>query len=265
MDWRNMLIPADAVLERIRPGMSVFLSTGAAEPRTLVKHLMAADSANLQDLELIQIVSLADAISLKNLQSQKFRLRTFFSGWVAEEAIAAGHVDLIPCHPSRIPELLENRKVRVDAVFVQITPPDKDGYSSLGVSVDAARLAMEQADLVVGEINTRIPRTLGDTFVPISEFDMLVRSDEPPVYFERWPVEPVYDLIAANIEPLIEDQSCIAFSMGPLFEAVGRALIRKTHLGIHSPYFSDALMDLIQSGAVTNRYKERFKRKSITS
>jgi len=265
MEWRKMLVSADAVLERLRPGMSVFLSTGAAEPRTLVKHLLAGHSAKLQDLELIQILSLADAISLKNLQSQKFRLKTFFSGWVADEAITAGHVDLIPCCLSRIPKLLEKRKVRVDIVFVQITPPDKDGYSSLGVSVDVARLAMEQANLVVGEINTRVPRTLGDTFVQIADFDMLVQSDEPPVYFERWPAEPVYDLIAANIEPLIEDRSCIAFSMGPLFEAVGRALTGKQHLGIHSPFFSDALMDLVKSGAVTNRYKDLFKRKSITS
>jgi acyl-CoA hydrolase/GNAT superfamily N-acetyltransferase len=265
MEWEKLRVPADAVLERIRPGMSVFLSTGAAEPRTLVKHLMAASSAKLQDLELIQIVSFADAISLKNLQSQKFRLKTFFSGWVADEAITAGHVDLIPCYLSRIPELIEKRKVRVDAVFVQITPPDKDGYSSLGVSVDVARRAMEPASLVVGEINTRVPRTLGDTFVQISEFDMLVQADEPPVFIERWPAEPVYDLIAANIEPLIEDRSCLAFSMGPLFEAVGRALTRKRHLGIHSPFFSDALMDLVKSGAVTNRYKELFKRKSITS
>jgi acyl-CoA hydrolase len=265
MEWRKMLVSADDVLAQIRPGMSVFLSTGAAEPRTLVKHLMASHSANLQDLELIQIVSFADAISMKNLQSQKFRLKTFFSGWVADEEISAGHVDLIPCNLSRIPELLERRKIRVDIVFVQITPPDKDGYSSLGVSVDVARLAMEQANLVVGEINTRIPRTLGDTFVRISDFDMLVKSDEPPVYFERSPAEPVYDLIAANIEQLIEDQSCIAFSLGPLFEAVSRSLTRKQHLGIHSPFFSDALMDLVKSGAVTNRHKELFKRKSITS
>jgi len=265
MDWRKMLVSAEAVLERIRPGMSIFLSTGSAEPRMLVKHLMAAHSAKLQDLELIQIVSFADAISLKNLQSQKFRLKTFFSGWVADEAITSGHVDLIPCELSRIPELLEKRKIRVDVVFVQITPPDKDGYSSLGVSVDVARLAMEQAKLVVGEINIQVPRTLGDTFVQISDFDMLVQSDEPPVYFERWVTDPVYDQIAANIESLIEDQSCIAFSVGPLFEAVSRVLTCKMHLGIHSPLFSDALMDLVRSGAVTNRYKELFKRKSITS
>jgi len=265
MEWKKTLVSVDTVLKRLRPGMRVFLSTGAAEPRTLVKHLMAAQSANIQDLELIQIVSFGDAISLQNLQSQKFRLKTFFSGWVADEAIAAGHVDLIPCFLSCVPELLEKQKVMVDIVFVQITPPDKDGYSSLGVSVDVARLAMEHADLVVGEINTQIPRTMGDTFVPISDFDFLVQSDEPPVYFKRWPTEPVYDLIAANIEPLVDDQSCIAFSMGPLFESVSRVLTHKQNLGIHSPFFSDALMDLVKSGAVTNRFKELFRRKSITS
>lgn len=245
--------------------MSVFLSTGAAEPRTLVRRLMEARRSNIQDLELIQIVSFADANSLYTRPSDIFRLKTFYSGWVADEAITAGHVDLIPCHLSRIPELLEKGKVRVDMVFVQITPPDADGYSSLGVSVDVARLAMEKAAVVVGEINRHVPRTLGDTFVHMSNFDLLVQSDELPIYFERWPVIPVFDRIAANIEPLIDDRSCLAFSMGPLFEAVSAKLKYKTHLGIHSPFFSDALMDLVKSGAVTNRYKELFRRKSLTS
>ncbi|BBO74787.1 hypothetical protein DSCW_22040 [Desulfosarcina widdelii] len=265
MDWKQKRVSAEAVIQRLRPGMRVFLSTGPAEPRTLVNQLMVTQSSNLQDLELIQLLSLADAISLKNLQSHKFRLKTFFSGWVADEAIAAGHVDLIPCYLSRIPALLEKRKIRVDAVFVQITPPDPNGFSSLGVSVDVARLAMEQASLAVGEINPWVPRTLGDTFVPISDFDMLVESDMPPVTFERPMVDPVFDLIATNMEPLIMDGSCLAFSIGPLFEAVGRRLTGKQHLGIHSPFFSDALMDLVNSGAVTNRYKERFRRKSIAS
>ena len=265
MEINYKIVSPDKVFEKIRPGMSVFLSTGTAEPRTLVKHLMSSKSYKLQDLELIQIVSFADAISSKNLQSQKFRLKTFFSGWIAEEEISAGHVDLIPCPLARIPQLIENQKIQIDVVFVQITPPDKEGYSSLGVSVDIARLAMEQAKLVVGEVNSKIPRTLGDTFVHVSDFDMLVKSEEPPVFFERWPVGPVYTQIAKNIEPLIEDRSCLAFSMGPLFEGISKTLKQKKHLGIHSPFFSDALMDLMLSGAVTNRYKETFNRKSITS
>lgn len=265
MQWRKLLTSPDRVIAKIRPGMRVFLSTGCAEPRTLVKYLMAGQGNNLQDLELIQIVSFADAISLHNLQSQKFRLKTFFSGWVADEAITAGQVDLIPCPLAGIPRLIEDGKVMVDAAFVQITPPDQDGYCSLGVAVDVARLAMEKAAWSVGEIHCGIPRTYGDTFVHISAFDMLVEADEQPVYFPRWPMEPTFDQIADNIAALIEDRSCIAFSIGPLYEAVAAKLTAKRHLGIHSPFFSDALMDLVKSGAVSNWHKEFFRGKALTS
>jgi acyl-CoA hydrolase/RimJ/RimL family protein N-acetyltransferase len=265
MPWKNLLTSPERVIAKIRPGMRVFLSTGCAEPRTLVKHLMAAKGGNLQDLELIQIVSFADAICLNNLQSQKFRLKTFFSGWVADEAITAGQVDLIPCPLARVPQLVEDGKVIVDTAFVQITPPDKDGYCSLGVAVDMARLAMQKADWSVGEVHAGLPRTFGDTFVHISAFDMLVEADEPPVYFPRWPVAPVFDQIAENIASLIEDKSCIAFSIGPLYEALTPKLSTKRHLGIHSPFFSDALMDLVKSGAVSNWHKEFFRGKALTS
>ena len=100
--------------------------------------------------------------------------------------------------------------------FVQITPPNEAGYCSLGVAVDVGRQAMEQASLVVGEINPDIPITQGDTFVPLSDFDFLVRSTEKPIYFERWPVDKVFDRVAANVASVIEDGSCLAFSLGPL-------------------------------------------------
>jgi acyl-CoA hydrolase len=124
---------------------------------------------------------------------------------------------------------------------------------------------MEQASLVVGEINTRIPFTFGDTIVSTSDFDFLIESTEPPIYFKRWPVNNVMDQVAANIAHVIEDGDCISFFSGSLFEALGRHLTHKRHLGIHSSYFTDALMDLVKSGAVTNYRKEVFRGKSIAS
>ena len=227
MRWKEKIVSLDEAVKQLQPGMRVYISSGSAEPRALIKHLMASKNPNIQDLELIQIASFADAISLQNLKRQKFRLKVFFSGWMAGEAIASGHVDLIPCDPYRIPELFQKGKIKVDAVLVQITPPDENGYCSLGLSVDAVRPAMDQASLLVGEINPLVPRTTGDTSVLVSVFDMLVESDEQPVYFQRNPVDPVFERIADHIEPLIEDQSCIAFSLGPLFEAVGPALSRQ--------------------------------------
>lgn len=263
--WEERVVAPAQILEKIKPGMSIFVGTGLAEPRTLVKHLMASDANNLQDLEMIQLVSFGDAVSLKELGSLKYRLKTFFAGWAASEAITEGHVDLIPSRFARIPQLIESGRIPIDVAFVQITPPNIAGYSSLGVAVDVARHAMKQASLVVGEINTSMPLTFGDTFVSISDFHLLVRSTEEPIYFPRWPVHPVFDRVAENVASVIEDGSCIAFSNGPLFEALGRHLAHKRHLGVHSPFFTDALMDLVESGAVTNRHKQIFRGKSLAS
>lgn len=265
IQWEERIVSPDEVLKMIEPGMNIFLGTGVAEPRTLVKHLMNSDTGNLQDLELSQLVSLGDAISANELHSQKYRLKTFFSGWEANEAITEGLADLIPSRYYEIPRVIESRRIPIDVAFVQITPPNEAGYCSLGVSVDVARQAIEQASLVVGEINTQIPRTYGDTFVSISDFDLLVRATEPPIYFNRWQVDEVYDRMGANVASVIEDGSCIAFSIGPLFEALSRHLVHKRHLGVHSPFFIDALMDLVKSGAVTNRYKDIYRGKCLTS
>lgn len=263
-DWQKRLVSPEAALARIAPGMNIFIGTGTAEPRTLVKRLMASEAYNLQDLTLIQLVSFGDAISLEALQSHKYRLRTFFSGWVASEAISAGHVDLIPSRFSAIPQLIASGQMTIDVAFIQITPPNGAGFCSLGVGVDVARQAMEQADLVVGEINDQVPFTYGDTFVALNDFDLLVRSEEPPIYFDRWPPEEVFDRIAANVAAAIEDGSCLAYNVGPLYEALPIHLARKRDLGIHTPFFTDALMDLAQSGAVSNRRKALFRGRSLT-
>lgn len=264
-DWKSMVTAPGEVLDRIEPGMSIFLGTGAAEPRTLVKHLMAADRGNLTDLELIQLVSFGDAISLESLNSQKYRLKTFFSGWIASEAITEGRVDLIPSRFANIPGLIQSGKINIDMAFIQITPPSPAGYCSLGIGVDVARKAIEQAHFVVGEINPSVPVTYGDTFVHVSEFDALVEGAEPVFHFPRWALDEGFDRVAANVASVIEDGSCIAFSTGPLFEALGKRLAKKKHLGVHSPFITDPLMDLIKSGAVTNRRKGISRGRSLVS
>lgn len=263
--WKEKITTPDRIMKLLKPGMSIFIGTGAAEPRTLVKTLMNRNFANLQDLEIVQLVSFGDAISFQELRSQKYRLKTFFSGWVAQEAIVDGQVDLVPSRFVWIPRLIESGLVPINVAFVQISPPDESGTCSLGVAVDVARQAMEKAAIVVGEINRWVPRTFGDTFVHVSDFSYLVEATDPPIYFDRWPVDDVIDQVAANVAALVEDRSCIAFSIGPLYEALSSQLAAKKHLGIHSPFFTDALMELVQSGAVTNRYKATYRGKSLAS
>ena len=264
-NWESSVVLPEVVLKKIRPGMSIFLTTGVAEPRTMVRQIMGSKAQNLEDLELVQLVSFGDAISLKALKSKNFRLKTFFSGWAADKAIKGGRVDLIPSRFQKIPDLISAGQIPLDMAIIQISPPNDAGYCSLGVAVDVAREAMEQASIKVGEINQKVPRTFGDTFVPVSEFDYLVLAEEPPIYFDRWPVDETMDTVARKVAALIEDGSCLAFSIGPLYEALARHLKVKRNLGVHSPFFTEPLMELIQCGAVTNRRKESYRGKSLTS
>ena len=107
-DWKKLTVPPEEVLAKISPAPSIFLSTGMAEPRTLVKHLMASTKSNLQDLGVIQLISLGDTIPIDERYSRKYRLKTFFSGWVVSDAVSQGRVDLIPSRFSRIPWLIES-------------------------------------------------------------------------------------------------------------------------------------------------------------
>lgn len=264
-EWKSKLVAPQKVLSGIKPGMSIFLGTGVAEPCTLVKSLLDSDAGNLRDLEFIQLISFGPAITITKTQNHKFRLKTFFAGWVASDEITSGRVDMIPSPLSEIPHLIQSGIIGIDAAFIQITPPDRSGFCSLGPAVDVARHAMDHASLVVGEINHDTPRTMGDTFVHVDDFDFLVESKEPPIYFERPPFDPVFDRVAANVAALIEDGSCLAFSAGHLFDALARHLKTKRNLGIHSPFFTDAVMDLVKSGAVSNRKKGHFLGKSLTA
>lgn len=263
MTWREQCVPVESVLERIKPGTSIFLGTGAAEPRTLVKHLMASEAYNLEDLELIQLVSFGEATTIEELNSRKCRLKTFFSGGIASEAITAGRVDVIPSRFSRIPALLEAGLIPIQVAFVQVSPPNDSGYCSFGSAIDVARQAMEQAELVVGEINENMPRTFGDTFAHISEFDLLVEGTEEPFTFPPWPAAQIFDEVAANVASVVENGACLGFTLGPLYDALARQLAHKKHLGIHSAMITDAMKALIESGAVTNRRKEVFRGKSL--
>ena len=262
---QSKTVSPQEVIARIKPGMNIFIGTGVAEPRTLVRNLMRSQASNIQDLDLLQLVSLGDAITLQEHHPEKYRLKTFFSGWEANEAISAGLADFIPSRYYQIPGLVQSGNIPLDVAFLQITPPDAAGYCSLGVSIDAGRQAMEQASLVVGEINSLVPRTFGDTFVHVTEFDLFVHSTEPMISFDRWPVDEVDERVGAQIASVIEDGSCLGFSIGPVYEALSRYLVNKRNLGIHTPFFIDAVMDLVKSGAVSNRCKEVYRGKCLTS
>jgi len=265
-NWEEHLVSPETVLNHIKPGMTVFIGTGPAAPRTLITTLLDVDAHNIRDLELIQLAVQGDTIlSVEKLNAPNYRLKTFFSGFVSWDTISTGQVDLIPAYSSEIPQIIKSRRIEVDVAFIQITPPDESGYCSLGVAVDVAREVMEHASLVVGEINAKMPFTYGDTFVSIEDFDLLIRSDREPVTYEIPFVTETMKKVASNVASVIKDGDCLSYSMGALFEALVPYLSDKKDLGFHSLYFTDAMAELVNSGAVNNRRKSPFRGKSLAS
>ena len=264
-EWTKKIVGPEVVLSKIKPGMSIFVGTGVGEPRTLIKHLMESDQKNLMDLDIIQLFSLGDAIPPDERYADKYRLRTFFSMTKGYSAITSGRIDWVPCLLSQVPFLFKTNVVKIDVAFVQITPPDRRGLCSLGVSTDVAKYAIERAALVVGEINDQTPYTFGDTFIHVNDFHYLIRATEPLMYLTRWPVDETFDRVAAHTASVIDDGSCLAFFLGPVYEALVKYLSRKRDLGIHSLPFTDPLMDLMDSGAVTNKNKKVFTGKSLVA
>ena len=265
-NWKSHLVSPATVFSMIKPGMTIFIGTGPAAPRTLMKILLDADERNIRDIELIQLAVQGDVIlSIDKIHARNYRLKSFFSGFVSSNTISSGQIDLIPAYASQIPKILKSGRIPIDVAFIQITPPNEAGYCSLGPAVDVAREVMEQAKIVVGEINEELPFTFGDTFVSIKDFDLLVHSTRAPVIYERFRVTEEMDKVAANVASIIKDGDCLNFSHSPLFEALSAHLTSMKDLGIHSLYFTDALADLVKSGAVTNYRKSPFRGKSLTS
>ncbi len=265
-NWEERLVAPETILNYINPGMTVFVGTGPAAPRTLITTLLDVDTHNIRDLELVQLAVQGETfLSVDKLNAPNHRLKTFFSGFVAWDTISTGQVDLVPAYASEIPEIIKSRRIDIDVAFIQITPPDESGYCSLGVAVDVAREAMDHASLVVGEINDKMPFTYGDTFVSIEDFDLLVLSNRKPVSYELPVVSESMKKVADNVASMIRNGDCINYAMGPLFEALVPFLSGKKDLGVHSLYFTDALAELVKSGAVNNRRKSPFRGKSLVS
>ncbi len=265
-NWEEHLVSPETVLTRIKPGMTLFIGTGPAAPRTLMKVLLNCDIHNLRDIEFVQLTVLGDIVlSTEKLDAPNYRVKTFFSGFVASHTIASGLVDLIPAYSSEIPKIIRSRKIPIDVAIVQITPPNEAGYCSLGVAVDVAKEAIDQASLVIAEINPEMPFTFGDTFVSIDNFDLLVKSTKAPITYPSSPAYEQMNKVALNVASIIKDGDCLSFSHGALFDALVPHLLSKKNLGIHTLYFTDALAALVKSGAVTNSRKSPFRGKSLTS
>jgi acyl-CoA hydrolase/GNAT superfamily N-acetyltransferase len=255
---------AERAVCAISRGHRILIGSGAAEPVKLVEALVS-ECAHFADNEIVHLLTLGPAPYCKPGLERHFRHTAFFIGANVRSAVQEGRADFMPVFLSEIPELIRSRRVRVDAALVQVSPPDEHGYVSLGVAVDIVRSAVGAASLVIAEVNPNMPRTLGDSFLPVSEIDYLVPVDAPLFELAPEPLDDAAIEIGKLVASLIPNGATIQAGIGSLPDAVLAALANHHDIGIHTEMMSDGMMKLADAGVVTGRKKAVLPGKMVTS
>ncbi len=248
---------AETALQHIRRGQRVFIGSSCGEPCHLVQALSDA-SARFTDLEIVRLMSIESGpltLIANQSHSQKFNIRSFYLGSASPSIIQRNKRFMTPINLSQIPHLFKSRMMPLNAALIQASPPDDFGWMSLGVSVDITLAACESADIVICQVNSKMPRVLGRSFIHVNDVDHIVEFDEPLLTITPLPELEAANTIAKHISRLIEDGSTIQASLGVTNEANMLCLSEKNDIGVHSQYLSDGMMRLFSMGVITNRKK----------
>ena len=258
--YKDMVSTPKKAVRHIRSGQRVFIGTGCGEPTELV-NAMTERAGELADVEIVQLFTKGDAMYAQKKFADSFMVNSFFIGQNVRGMIQEGLGSYTPILLSNIPHLFNSGRLPLDIALIQVTPPDKNGKVSLGISVDIVKSATENASLIIAQVNPQMPWTQGDSCIDIFDIDILVPSDTPLIEKEDEPLNEISRAIGRNVASLIPDGATIQFGMGrmPGFGRIPQAAIEflkeKKDLGIHSEIITDSIIGLIESGAVTGARK----------
>ena len=258
------IVSAEEAVSGIRSGDQLFVHGGAATPSVLLDALTRR-ADELRDVGVIHLHTEGPAPHLAPEVAKSFRHRALFIGANAREAVNAGRADYVPIFLSDIPELFISGVLPLDAAFINVSPPDAHGYCSLGTSVDTALSAVTAAETVVAQLNRSMPRTLGDSFVHVDQIDLGVEVDQPPHEHAAPAIGEVEREIGRFVAELVQEGATIQMGIGSIPAAVALALRDKRDLGIHTELFTDPVLDLVESGAVTGAAKEVNRGKIVSA
>ncbi|MBW2678669.1 MAG: GNAT family N-acetyltransferase [Deltaproteobacteria bacterium] len=259
------LATAEEAVGMIKRGSRVFIGTGCGEPQQLIKSMV--NDPKLQDIMIYQMLSMTLAQFVDDPSFlRRFSLKLFFISSQMRKAAFEGKIDYLPTYLSQIPKLFSSQRIGLDVALVQVSPPDKFGYCSLGVSVDITRSGVENATLVIAQINPRMPRTWGDSFVHVDDLDYLVWHEEPLV--EAVPSakdDKIARRIAFFVNQLIDDGATLQIGFGHIPYAILQYLDDKKDLGIHTQLITDAFIPLLEKKVITNKRKSLLSGRVVAS
>ncbi len=247
---------AKEAMKLLRPGQRVFIGSSCGEPQHLVKAL--SETSGYTDLEIVRLLTLENApltLTANKAMSHSLNIRSFYLGSAGTKALAENMRFITPMNLSEIPRLFKTHRLPIHAALIQVTPPDDFGWMSLGVSVDITMAAALSADVVIAQVNSNMPRVLGQSFIHVNDVDVIVEHDEDLLTFGKAPELEAANTIGRQIARLIEDGSTIQIGLGTTSESSLLAFSDKNDLGVHTRYLTDDLMHLVSKGVITNRKK----------
>jgi acyl-CoA hydrolase len=255
---------SDEALSLVQSKMRVFVQGAAATPQVLLEAL-ARRARTLTGIETVHLHLEGTAPHASRELEGRVRPCAFFLGPNMRAAVAEGRADYVPIFLSEIPLLFRRRIMPLDVALVHVSPPDGHGFCSLGTSVDVAVAGVETAKLVIAQVNPRMPRTFGHALVHKSRFAAMVDVDVPLPTPQPGKASPEEEAIGKRVAELVEDGATLQMGIGAIPDAVLRALNNHRRLGVHTEMFSDGLLPLIESGAVTGEEKVRQRGKVVSS
>ena len=259
--YKECICSAEEAIQKVKSGDRIVFSHACGEPRVLPATLMKRVD-ELTDVQIVHMVPMGEALYCRPEYAGSFRHVALFSGAPTREAIWENRADYVPYVFSEIPFLFDS-VLPVDVAMVTVSPPDKNGFCSLGVSVDYTKKAVESAKIVIAEINKAMPRTHGDSFVHVSEIDCFVEVDIPIAELKATELTEVEINIGKYVTELIEDGSCLQLGIGGIPDAVLKNLGSLKDLGVHSEMISDGVKHLVEKGIINGRKKNFHKDKIV--
>lgn len=254
--YQSRIMTAAEAVRHIQSGQRLFLTGNCSVPQMVLAALVEY-APQLRDVEIAQALTVGPADYVSPEMEGHLRVNTMFISANIRKAVQEGRADFTPVLLSEFPLLFKRGILPVDVALVHVSPPDEHGFCSFGIEVGLTKSIAESAKVIIAEVNQQMPRTLGDSFVHVSKLNCIVPVDYPlpelPMGGEG--SSDVIEKIAQNVASLIPDGATMQLGIGAIPDAVLKFLFEKKDLGIHTELFSDGVIDLVDSGVLTNSRK----------
>jgi 4-hydroxybutyrate CoA-transferase len=252
--YRNRRCTAAEAVQRIRCGDTVYVHPGCAVPEHLVK-AMVKRAPELRDVKVVHLLTGGDADYARPEFSDSFRHIALFAGRNVRQAVNDGRADLVPVFLGEIENLFSTGQLPIDVALIHVSPPDEHGFCSYGVGVDTTMTAANHARIVIAQVNPKMPRTLGDSFIHLNKIHHIVEVIDDILEVPMGDISDIAMKIGYNIAGLIEDGSTMQLGIGEIPNALLTYLTGKKDLGVHSELVSDGTIGLIEKGIINNEKK----------